>query len=172
MKKILFIVFVTLGLFACNEVSKEDIGTDHSTVETTKNESTDVKVNANTMMTMEVEGMVCKMGCGGSIRKGLKATNAIDKVDFDFDEERTVNFAKIYFDNTITSEEEIIQIVTTLNNNQFTVGNTETTNVITIEEENKTSSSDSKKDVIIDACSQANGIELPNLLDFLSRLFT
>jgi copper chaperone CopZ len=77
---------------------------------------------ANQQLTIEVMGMVCEMGCGGSIRKEMKATNGVTKCSFDFEDEREVNVATIDFDDSKITEEEIILALTTMNEHQFTVG--------------------------------------------------
>jgi hypothetical protein len=39
------------------------------------------RVKANTIQEIAVKGMVCQMGCGGSIRKALKETCAVERVE-------------------------------------------------------------------------------------------
>ena len=100
MKKIVFIGFIAFGITACSEVpanleANQEQVSDHPEVAEV--------VVANQVMTMEVDGMVCKMGCGGGIRKELKATGGVSLVEFDFEEERTTDVATIYFDQTNTS---------------------------------------------------------------------
>lgn len=79
----------------------------------------EVSVVANDSVILYVEGMVCKMGCGGSIRKELKNTHAVEKCSFDFEEDRKENTATIYFDSTKISVNSIIKHIESLNDKQF-----------------------------------------------------
>lgn len=117
--KILISLFVaSVLLFACNQ---------KSSVKTTEEKTTQKreKVVANKLLTFEIEGMTCVMGCGGSIRKELEATNAVEKCEFDFEEGRSKNIVKVSFDQNKTTIKELINIVTKMNDNQFKVGATE-----------------------------------------------
>lgn len=80
-----------------------------------------VKVNVNKTISLNIEGMVCEMGCGSSIRKALKDTKAVDRCSFDFKDERKVNVATIAFDSTAISQDKIVSIISTLNDKQFKV---------------------------------------------------
>lgn len=71
---------------------------------------------------IEVEGMTCEMGCGADIRKALKNYEGILKVDFDFQEDREVNIAKVQFDAKLIKEDEMRQVISSLNKGQFSVG--------------------------------------------------
>ena len=66
---ILPLLFLVI-LFSCQETSEK------SKSLTVKNAKT-IDVKANSQADYAVEGMVCQMGCGGSIRKALKATCAL-----------------------------------------------------------------------------------------------
>jgi copper chaperone CopZ len=83
------------------------------------------KVVANKQLTFEIEGMVCVMGCGGSIRSKLAETNAVEKCEFDFEEGREKNKVTVSFDKNKTTPESIIKIVTDMNDGQFKVGASE-----------------------------------------------
>ena len=77
---------------------------------------------ANRLLKMDLEGMVCQMGCGGAIRKELNATGAVANCDFNFEEGRAVDVATISFDENKISSEKIVQIVSEINDGQFDVG--------------------------------------------------
>ena len=68
--------------------------------------------------------MVCKMGCGGAIRKGLTALDGVNRVTIDYDEERDEQFVTVQFDADIQDEEAIYAELETVNKGQFTVGAT------------------------------------------------
>ncbi len=79
-------------------------------------------VDANRQLKVEVSGMTCEHACGGSIRMALKNTNAVDRVQFDFEDERKVNTAIITFDKNKITADEIVAIIEKTNDNQFTTG--------------------------------------------------
>ena len=81
-------------------------------------------VKANSILTMKIDGMTCMMGCGASIRKELYATNSVKSVDFDFEEGRETNTAKIAFDDSKITEKKMIDLISKMNEKQFTVGDT------------------------------------------------
>ncbi len=77
-------------------------------------------VHANAQIDFSVEGMVCQMGCGGSMRKELKKTGAVDRVEVNFIENEKVQLVKVLFDSTLISEKKISSILNTMNDHQFT----------------------------------------------------
>lgn len=168
MKKIVFIGFIVLGITACSEAptsqeSNKELVSEH-------NEEVTEVVVANSVMTMEVDGMVCKMGCGGGIRKELKATGGVSLVEFDFEEERKSNIATIYFDQAKISSEEMIKVVSEMNDKQFKVGETSIDDYAEANSDEDESTSSSNSETVIESYSPS--VELPNLLDLLSGLFT
>lgn len=109
MKKIIVIVSLLALVYSCS--SSED----QVQVEETK-----VEVVANQVANFDVEGMTCKMGCGGTIRKGLLETGAVERVEIDFEDERPSNIIKVHYDTEKTNETELLAVLNELNNNQFT----------------------------------------------------
>ena len=85
-----------------------------------KEEKKAVEVTPNKILTLEVEGMSCEMNCGGSIRKELKKTGAVSRVEFVWVEEAEKQVAKISYDDTKITDKEIISIIEELNDGQFT----------------------------------------------------
>ena len=122
---------------------------------------------------MEVSGMMCVMGCGSSIRKELYQTKGVSEVEFDFEEERETNVAKIKFDKNIVSIEEMVNIVNTMNENQFTVGNTSSSS-LEQESPNTTEGASSsfkedEKEVIKTSSSLKINSFIPLLTKFLTK---
>jgi copper chaperone CopZ len=116
MKKI-FGGVVLLTLFvACGQPEKQV-----EVANKVEKKETPVAVNANKTISLNIEGMVCEMGCGSSIRKALKDTKAVDRCSFDFKDERKVNVATIAFDSTAITKDKIVSIISTLNDKQFKV---------------------------------------------------
>lgn len=81
-------------------------------------------VKADRMLVVDLEGMVCKMGCGGTIREALYASNAVKEVSFDFEEDRKVDVAKVAYDRDKITADEIVGIIAAANEGQFNVINT------------------------------------------------
>ena len=115
MKILITLFFVSLIVFACDQVKTAK--NDDKTVQTTKE-----KVVANKMLTFEIQGMSCEMMCGGSIRQELSETNAVEKCEFDFEDERKTNIVTVSYDQKKTTAKELIKIVTKMNEGQFKVG--------------------------------------------------
>lgn len=167
-KNILIVGILSIGLFACglSDKSSEKVAKRDDGKKTVKVE--EVPVVANRVLTMELEGMVCSMGCGGSIRKELRATGGVTDCDFDFEDEREIDIATIQFDKNKITADEIIAIVSKINKGQFTVGKTSSEGIDnTVTKESKTSSSKSTKPKF-EAVSSS--FHLPNLFDLFSGL--
>lgn len=112
--------------------------------------------------------MTCEAGCGGSIRKELKATGGVSRVQFDFVEGREVQTAKVSFDKDKVTLDQMIKIITTMNEKQFTVGKTSSeaiNDVSTTTTESSTVKETEEKVSMSDA-----QIELPNLIGILSEV--
>ncbi len=92
------------------------------TVKGQSNLKEDRKVISNAQLNLEISGMSCEKGCGGTIRKALKQTGGIDRVSYDFEEGRTTQIAKISLDSNKVKLEDIKRIISSLNENQFTTG--------------------------------------------------
>jgi mercuric ion binding protein len=116
MKKIFGMVILSSIFIACGQPEKQV----QVKNKVEKNEP-EVKVIANKTIDLQIEGMVCEMGCGSSIRKALKDTKAVDRCSFDFKDERKVNTATISFDSTAISQDKIVSIISQLNDKQFKV---------------------------------------------------
>jgi len=85
-----------------------------------KQEKRVIEVIPNKLLTLEVEGMSCEMNCGGSIRKELKKTGAISRVEFVWVEEAERQSTKISYDDTKISDKEILTLIENMNDGQFT----------------------------------------------------
>ena len=165
MKNFMFVFAISVALSACSN----DVKLVKNLTNELEKESGIAEITANRILTMEVEGMVCKMGCGGSIRKGLMAANGISEVKFDFEDDRISNIAVISFDKSSITADEMIKIVTELNDGQFNVGSVSSEasfETKTIE----TGTAESSEESIIEV--SLSHIEMPNLLDLFSGLFT
>lgn len=78
-------------------------------------------VKANTTQEFGVQGMVCKMGCGGSIRKALKETCAVERVDVNYIDSLQEQTIKVYYKREQIAPRQMRAILTEINDKQFTV---------------------------------------------------
>ena len=72
------------------------------------------------ILSLEVEGMSCEMNCGGSIRKELKKTGAVSRVEFVWVEEAEKQVTKVSYDDTKITDKEIVALIEKINDGQFT----------------------------------------------------
>jgi len=114
--KIILVSLVALVLSACDQTksSKQVL-----TVKQTQEQKSVVK--SNTKITFEVEGMVCKMGCGGSIRKDLIHAGGVERVQVDFVEEAKSQAITVHYDSTLTDVVQLKKRIEQTNDGQFTV---------------------------------------------------
>ena len=111
MKTALYLLFSLLFLAACNNATIE---------KKTSKIAPATSNNANKKLALSVQGMVCKMGCGGSIRKELLATNAVEKVEVDFVEDKESQLITVYYNNSRSSKEKLLKVINEMNDKQFT----------------------------------------------------
>ena len=167
MKNIFLILIAGFTLLSCSESKeKKVVRTEHIVSE----DNQTAKVVSNRELSMEIDGMSCVMGCGSSIRKELYATKGVSEVSFDFEENRKTNIATIKFDEDLVTVDQMIDIVNTMNEKQFKVGETksnelETEPTVLIEE--TTESKKPQKSVI-----KSSSVEFPSFMELLSNFFT
>jgi hypothetical protein len=78
-------------------------------------------VVANTTILFGVKGMVCQMGCGGSIRKTLKETCAVERVEVTYQDSLEEQTIKVYYNRQKIGPKQMIATLSELNEGQFTV---------------------------------------------------
>jgi hypothetical protein len=149
---LLFIV--SLFLFSCSSTTK---------TKQLKSKTKAEKVVSNEILVAEVEGMVCKMGCGGSIRKELIQTNAVSKVDLEYEDGAKKQTIKVHYDNKLITQSEIVRKLEKINKGQFKVFPIGTSEI-------QTSTSGSSSPSGINMAEKT--FELPNLLGILSSFIT
>ncbi len=146
--------FVSLFLFSCSSTTK---------TKQLKSKTKAEKVVSNEILVAEVEGMVCKMGCGGSIRKELIQTNAVSKVDLEYEDGAKKQTIKVHYDNKLITQSEIVRKLEKINKGQFKVFPIGTSEI-------QTSTSGSSSPSGINMAEKT--FELPNLLGILSSFIT
>ena len=113
MKTLSYFVLIAL-LFSCQETSEKS---KPLSVKKTKT----IEVQANSQADFAVEGMVCQMGCGGSIRKELKMTGAVERVEVNFVEELKEQVVHVQYDSSKIAIQKITSILNSINDRQFKV---------------------------------------------------
>lgn len=148
---ILFSLLVSVLFFACTDNSKDNL-------------------SANAVVEFEIEGMVCEMGCGASLRKGLFETGFVSEVKVDYAEKNPSNTIKVYFNENNITTDKMEEIIESLNENQFKA------RLIKVDE---LSDSDKQKYNIDQSESSANSsgvkastqrFSFPNLTELLNSL--
>lgn len=125
-------------------------------------------IEANSLVTMDIQGMTCEMGCGGSIRKELKGTGAVARVRYDFVEGEKTQKAYVSFDSTKITAEEMIDIVEKMNDEQFSVGKHRVERIESSNESTTTKSTSNESETSLKM--EGSGFQMPNLINLLKDL--
>ena len=112
--RIILVALVTLVLSACDQTKSS------TQVLAVKQEQKSI-VKSNAKITFDVEGMVCKMGCGGAIRKDLIHAGGVERVQVDFAEEAKSQAITVHYDSTLTDIVQLKKRIEQTNDGQFTV---------------------------------------------------
>jgi len=118
--KIILVSLVALVLSACNQTNSSK-----QVLPVKKKEIPTVKSNAK--ITFDVAGMVCKMGCGGAIRKELIHAGGVERVQVDFVKEAKSQAITVHYDSTLTDIIQLKKRIEQTNDGQFTVLSTDKT---------------------------------------------
>ena len=112
--KIILVFLGTIILSACNQTNSS------TQVLALKKEQKHV-VKSNAKITFNVEGLVCKMGCGGAIRKNLLQAGGVERVEVDFVEEAKSQGITVHYDSSLTNIPQLKKRIEQANDGQFTV---------------------------------------------------
>lgn len=112
--KIILVSVVALVLSSCDQTKSSN-----QVLAVKQEQKSAVKSNAK--ITFDVEGMVCKMGCGGAIRKNLLQAGGVERVEVDFAEEAKSQAITVHFDSTLTNVSQLKKRIEQTNDGQFTV---------------------------------------------------
>ena len=110
---------ILLVMASCQNEASEN-----ASVNNVETSSIETKTISNYQCVAKVQGMVCKMGCGGAIRKGLTSLEGVNRVIIDFDEAREEQFVTVLFNADFQDEKAIYAKLESVNNGQFFVGET------------------------------------------------
>ena len=117
MKTFIFVLLSLIIFNSCNSEPKEII-VKKERVNTTKKTQ---KVIPNKCLKVKLTGMMCEMGCGGSIRTELKAGGGIDRVIYDFKDGDKEQIAEIRYDDRITDQSKIVKLIEVIQDGKFKV---------------------------------------------------
>jgi copper chaperone CopZ len=117
----LIIPFILLFIVSCQNDASHNANTDDQKLEELAEQK---KPEADYLCIAKVSGMVCKMGCGGAIRKELKSLKGVSRVAVDYEENREEQIIRIFYNSRFQNEEEIYAELEKINKGQFTVGAT------------------------------------------------
>jgi len=112
----LLIVLIVL-LYSCNQNATSNAVQKKPQVNTEQQK----EVHANHVALVTVEGMVCKMGCGGAIRKGLTEMDGISSVEIEYEDDRSTQLVKVQYDNNEINGKLISDKIEEINDQQFSV---------------------------------------------------
>lgn len=147
---IAYLFSLTLMLFSCSQNEGEQSG--------------------QRIATFEIEGMVCEMGCGASLRKGLYTTYAVDEVKVEYEEQRKENLIHVYYQGGKTNPESMQSIIEGLNEGQFTAKLIED-KVKESTSSNGAGESESSSSGSVDGIeASTESFEFPNLTELLNSL--
>jgi hypothetical protein len=148
---ILFSLLMALVFFGCSDNSE------------------DAK-SANALAEFEIEGMVCEMGCGASLRKGLYETGFVSEVKVGYAEGNPINSIKVYFNNDNISIDELEEVIESINEKQFKANHLGTQELSSSDQkkykEGQTSSSSNSKGVE----ASTKTFSFPNITELLNSL--
>lgn len=115
MTKLVYITLLLFSLFSCTHQEEKIIVKNAKP----KEEKKIVNVIPTKILSLEIEGMSCEMNCGGSIRKELKKTGAVSRVEFVWVEEAEKQLTKVSYDDNKITDKEIVALIEKINDGQF-----------------------------------------------------
>ena len=113
--------FIFLLILSCQRDASHNA---NSYVQKLEELAEEKKPEADYQCVAKVSGMVCKMGCGGAIRKELKSLRGVSRVAVDYEENREEQIISVFYNSRFHDEKEIYAELEKINNGQFTIGTT------------------------------------------------
>ena len=169
MKKVFVIALVAL-MVSCQQSAEHVQQAGSTPVEQQDLQTLAATVTPTHKLSVPVTGMSCEMACGGSIRKELLQTEAVNRVQFDFKMARETNTAVISYDGDKISEKEIISIIQKINNGQFTTGSTEVDVLEQASNAGTAKGNVQSADRTLFPTASVPSIQIPSILDILRTI--
>ena len=113
MRILLVSLFVAFILFSCGENIPHDKATPVFTEVHRKGPET------RRTLKLEIEGMMCEVGCASKIKKELLEQDAVSSVIIDFDKERETDYAIVEYDPKANTEFNIYSSVNMIADGQL-----------------------------------------------------
>ena len=113
--------FMLLFIVSCQSDASHNANTD---VQKSEELADEKKPEADFQCIAKVSGMVCKMGCGGAIRKELTSLKGVSRVAVDYEENREEQIIRVFYNSRFHNEKEIYAELEKINDGQFSVGTT------------------------------------------------
>ena len=113
--------FILLFIASCQSDAPQNAQIDSQKLDVIAEEK---KPDADYQCVAKVSGMVCKMGCGATIRKELTNLKGVSRVAVDYKEDREEQIISIFYNSSFHDEKDIYAELEKINNGQFTVGTT------------------------------------------------
>ena len=113
--------FILLFIASCQSDAPQNAQIDSQKLDVIAEEK---KPDPDYQCVAKVSGMVCKMGCGATIRKELTNLKGVSRVAVDYEEDREEQIISIFYNSSFHDEKEIYAELEKINNGQFTVGTT------------------------------------------------
>ena len=113
--------FMLLFIVSCQSDASHNANTD---VQKSEELADEKKPEADYKCVAKVSGMVCKMGCGGAIRKELTSLKGVSRVAVDYEENREEQIIRVFYNSRFHNEREIYAELEKINDGQFKVGTT------------------------------------------------
>lgn len=110
-KNLLLVVVTSLTLFSCSQKSC-DKNAKHNEEEIAVEK---VAVTPNDEAKLAISGMVCEIGCAGLIEKELNDMAGVAVADVVYED----STATVSFDNNVVTKDEIISMVNSIANHQY-----------------------------------------------------
>ena len=113
--------FMLLFIVSCQSDASHNANTD---VQKSEELADEKKPEADFQCVAKVSGMVCKMGCGGAIRKELTSLKGVSRVAVDYEENREEQIIRVFYNSRFHNEKEIYAELEKINDGQCKVGTT------------------------------------------------
>ena len=113
--------FMLLFIVSCQSDASHNANTD---VQKSEELADEKRPEADYKCVAKVSGMVCKMGCGGAIRKELTSLKGVSRVAVDYEENREEQIIRVFYNSRFHNEKEIYAELEKINDGQFSVGTT------------------------------------------------
>ena len=113
--------FMLLFIVSCQSDASHNANTD---VQKSEELADEKKPEADFQCVAKVSGMVCKMGCGGAIRKELTSLKGVSRVAVDYEENREEQIIRVFYNSRFHNEKEIYAELEKINDGQFSVRTT------------------------------------------------